>query len=128
MAKSYTPAPQVPAKLLDRYQVILEVLSGELTVSEGARRLGLSRNHFQTLMHRGLSGFLEALQGKPSGRPPAPESERKLRAESERLRRENERLKKRVESTDRVLGLASGLLRGRMERGRKRSDDSTEGG
>jgi hypothetical protein len=57
MAKSYTPAPRVPSELLPRYKVMLEVLSGELTVSEGARRLGLSRNHFQTLMHRGLGGF-----------------------------------------------------------------------
>jgi transposase-like protein len=130
MAKSYTPAPRVPSELLPRYKVMLEVLSGAMTVSEGARRLGLSRNHFQSLMHRGLAGLLEALRGKPSGRPSPPGKERQLREESARLKRENERLRKRAETTDRLLGLASGLLKGRMDRGKRRSDkrDAAEDG
>ena len=38
---------------------MMAVISGELTVSEGARRLGLSRNHFQTLLHRGLGALID---------------------------------------------------------------------
>jgi len=53
----YTPAPEVPSELQDRYQAVLEVLSGQTTVSEAARRLGMPRNHFQTIMHRGLEGM-----------------------------------------------------------------------
>jgi transposase-like protein len=116
MGKSYVPTPTLPPALVKRYRVIVEVMSGELTVSEGARRLGLSRNHFQTLMHRSQHGLLEALQGKPAGRPPVPESEKRLREQTAQLRQENQRLRDRVEATDRLLGVASGLLKGRMER------------
>jgi transposase-like protein len=115
MAKSYTPLPALPNEVAPRYQVILEVLAGDLTVSEGARRLGLSRNHFQSLMHRGQQALLETLQGRPAGRPPVPEQERQLRDQVTRLQKENERLKQQVETTDRLLGVASGLLKGRKE-------------
>ena len=37
-----------------------------------------------------------------------------------RLQRENEQLRRRVETTDRILNMASGLLQGRMERGMRR--------
>jgi hypothetical protein len=128
MAKKYTPAPQVPPDLLTRYKTVLEVLSGEVTVSEGARRLNLSRVVFQSLMHRGLEGFLEGLSVKPAGRPKTPAREVRLREESARLKRENEQLRKKVETTDRLLGVASGLLRGRMDRQKTptNADDQTE--
>jgi transposase len=94
---------------------VLEVLSGAVSVSEGARRLGLSRNHFQTLMHRGLAGMVDALQAKPSGRPAIPEKQKELAEEAERLRRENKRLQERVDTTDRLLEVASGFLQGRIK-------------
>ncbi len=118
--RSYTAMPAVPPELAARYEAIVSVLSGQLTVSEAARRLGLSRNHFQSLMHRALGSLLEELGPKAPGRPRTPERERLLEAETGRLRREVERLKKRVESTDHILTLASGLLQGRMERGTSR--------
>jgi hypothetical protein len=121
MKKSYIPAPRVPSSLLPRYKAVMEVLGGVLTVSEGARRLGLSRNHFQTLMHRGLRGLLEALASKKAGRHRIPPREKKLLEESARLHRENERLRRRVETTDRLLGVAKGFLRGRTEAKTKRS-------
>jgi hypothetical protein len=129
MAKSYTPAPKVPPEHLARYKVLLEVLSGEMTVSEGARRLNLSRNHFQTLMHRGLKGFVDELSMKPPGRPRTPAKEQQLRLDNERLKQENERLQKQVETTDRLLGLASGLLRGQLGRTKsapKKADDAED--
>ena len=58
---SYTPMPAVPDDLEERYRVTLAVLSGMITLSEGARRLGLSRVQYQTIMHRGLHGRSEAL-------------------------------------------------------------------
>jgi hypothetical protein len=128
MAKDYVPAPQVPPDLKDRYKVMLEVLSGEMTVSEGARRLNLSRLHFQSLMHRGLQGLVEGLSAKPPGRPKTPVREKHLQEETARLKRENEQLRKKVETTDRLLGVASGLLRGRMDRQKTPAskDESTE--
>ena len=98
----------------------MAVLSGELRVSEGARRLGLSRNHFQSLMHRALGSLIEELGPKAGDGRPRRRRERQLEEEAEKLRLENVRLRRRVETTDRILGVASGLLRGRIDRGQRR--------
>lgn len=134
--KTYVPTPEPPAELRDRYQVMLEVMSGKITVSEGARRLGLERNHFQSMMHRGLEGFIHGMSPKPSGRPPKNPREAELEAENERLRRNNTRLQDRVDTIDRLLGVASDMLKGRVEptrRGRRtaaetqpETDDETD--
>lgn len=114
MNKSYTPAPKVAPQLEERLDVILEVLAGKTTVSEAARRLGLSRNHLQTLLHRGLTGLAQGVSPKPGGRPAKPKALMELEAQLERLRRENAQLKERVGTTDRLLEAASGLLHGRI--------------
>lgn len=121
MKKTYEPTPRVPEELFARYRAILAVLSGQTTVSEAARSLDLSRNHFQSLMHRGLSGLIEGMGKKPPGRPGRSAPEKALTQETERLLKENERLKHRVETTDRLLLVASDLLKGRINvRGRSR--------
>jgi hypothetical protein len=112
---TYTPMPSVPEELRGRYEAVVGVLSGATKVSEAARQVGLSRNHFQTVMHRGLAAMIEALAPKPAGRPSVPEREQELLRENERLRRENARLSERTETTDRLLEVASGLLRGRVQ-------------
>jgi hypothetical protein len=114
--KSYTAMPPVPAEVAQRYETVMAVLSGDLSVSEGARRLDLSRNHFQSLMHRTQAVMIESLQPHRGGRPPTPEKEKELQRDLERLQTENARLRRRVETTDRILGVASGLLRGRIGR------------
>ena len=118
--KTYTALPAVPPELAARYEVIVAVMSGTMTVSEGARRLGLSRNHFQSLLHRALGSMIEELGPKSGGRPPMPPRERELEVETGKLRLENERLQRRVETAERILGVASGLLKGRMDRGARR--------
>jgi hypothetical protein len=110
--KTYTPAPAVPSELQDRYRAILEVLSGELTVSEAARRLDMPRNHFQTLMHRGLAGLIEGVTPAKAGRPAKPEKQAELEKEVDRLRRKTAQLEQRLEMTDKLMGLASSLLHG----------------
>ena len=114
--KSYTAMPAVPPEVVMRYETVMAVLSGELSVSEGARRLRLSRNHFQTLMHRTQALVIESLVPKAGGRPATPEREKQLQRDMEKLQAENARLRRRVETTDRILGVASGLLRGRIGR------------
>ena len=121
--KNYTPLPAVPPEIAMRYETVMAVLSGELSVSEGARRLRLSRNHFQTLMHRTQSLVIESLVPKAGGRPATPEREKQLQRDLERLEAENVRLRRRVETTDQILGVASGLLRGRIGR-----ESRSEGG
>ena len=54
------------------------------------------------------------------GRPPMPAREKQLEIETGKLRLENERLLRRVETAERILGVASGMLRGRMDRGARR--------
>ena len=76
--QTYTAAPVVPAELRERYELLMAVLSGELTVSEAARRMGVARNHFQTLMHRAVGGLIDGLSPRPTGRPPRPEREVEL--------------------------------------------------
>ena len=114
MAKGYISAPAIPPELGQRYQVITEVMAGALSVSEGARRLGLSRNRFQSLLHRALAGLMEGMSVQAAGRPAPPSSERHLQQEIDQLRKENRRLRQRVETTDRILHLASGMLKGRL--------------
>src|SRR5215210_7664019 len=101
----YTPAPEVPADLKDRYQAILEVLSGQTTVSEAARRLGMSRNHFQTILHRGLEGLIAGVTPAKAGRPSKPEREAQLEAERETLLRRTAQLERRLDMTTRIMGL-----------------------
>jgi transposase-like protein len=126
MKKSYTAMPPVPPEITQRYETVMAVLSGELSVSEGARRLSLSRNHFQSLMHRMQAAMIESLRPHAGGRPPTPEREKELQRERDRLQTENARLRRRVETTDRILGVASGFLRGRIGR-ESRSESGGKG-
>lgn len=133
--KRYTPAPQVPEPMAERLAMILEVLAGQKTVSEAARELGMSRNHFQTILHKGLAGLTDAITPKAAGRPAKPAELLALQEELERLKRENSRLQDRVGTTDRLLQAASGLLQGRIRPARpghkrrtaSRGDDDAEG-
>ena len=105
--KTYTALPVVPPELAARYETVMAVMAGTLTVSEGARRLGLSRNHFQSLLHRALGSVIEELGPKAGGRPPTPPRERQLEMETGQLRLENERLQRRVETAERPAHEAS---------------------
>src|SRR5919106_893606 len=106
--KSYTPAPKVAPQLEERLDLIVAVLAGRTTMSEAARKLGISRNHFQTLFHRGLMGLAQGVSPKPGGRPAKPKALLEMEAELERLRRDNAQLKAKVDTTDRLLEVASG--------------------
>jgi transposase-like protein len=128
MTKSYTALPAVPPEMAERYRIVMEVLSGALSVSEGARKAGLSRNHFQSLLHRASAGIIEGLSPREAGRPPMPKSERRLQLETLRLKKENARLLQRAHVSDRLLGVATNLLH--PKRKRKTPPDpegSTEG-
>lgn len=52
-----------------RASVILQVRSGQITATEGARRLGLSRKTYYQWEKRGLEGLLAAVEEQAPGRP-----------------------------------------------------------
>lgn len=110
----YTPTPQVPPQLMPRLAAIIEVLAGLKTVSQAARTLGLSRNHFQSILHRSLLAMVQTITVKSGGRPAKPASLATLEKELRRLKRENARLQSQVDSTQRLLEVAGGLLKGRI--------------
>ena len=111
---SYTPTPPVPPELMPRLAAIIEVLAGLKTVSEAARTLGLSRNHFQSILHRGLLAMVQTIALKPGGRPAKPDSIAMLEKQLRHLKRENARLQGQVHSTEHLLEVAGGLLKGRI--------------
>lgn len=111
---SYTPAPSVPPQLMPRLAAVVEVLAGLKTVSAAARTLGLSRNHFQTILHRGLLAMVQAITVKSGGRPGQSSELATLQRQLRDLQRENARLKRRVDSTQRLLEVAGSLLHGRI--------------
>jgi transposase len=134
--KSYTPAPSIPPEMAQRIETIMEVVAGRLSVVQAARTLGLSRNHFQTLLHRGMGALVDAVAPQQAGRPPKAREVTALEQENQRLRRENARLRETAETSERFLRAASGLLQGRIRpvrqaRARKSTsatdDDGSEG-
>lgn len=132
--RTYTPAPHVSPEMAPRLTAIVDVLSGAMTVSEAARSLGLSRVHFQTILHRAVAGLVTAMTPKTGGRPGRPEALVQLQAELARAKRENARLASQVASTGRLLSVASELLQGRVrpatrrKRTRRASGASSDGG
>jgi transposase-like protein len=126
--RTYTPAPHVSPELAPRLTAIVDVLSGATTVSEAARSLGLSRVHFQTILHRAVAGLVTAMAPKPGGRPRRLDTLVQLQAELARAKRENARLTSQVASTGRLLSVASELLQGRMRPTMRRKRVRRSGG
>jgi transposase-like protein len=58
----------------DRLELILETLSGQITVVAACRILGISEAMFYKLRHRVMQACLDDLEPKPRGRPPQPSS------------------------------------------------------
>jgi transposase-like protein len=125
---TYTPSPEVPPELAPRLAVILQVLSGEKSVSEAARELALSRNHFQSILHRSLAAMIEEISPKEPGRPAKPQALGELQQRLKRLERENVRLKRRVEATDELITVAGQLLHGQRSPGQRRTRKNDSSG
>jgi transposase-like protein len=66
-----------------RAAVVFAVRSGQITVQEGARRLGVSRKTYYEWESRALQAMTEAMEDRVSGRPNTPQDEEKLRLQEQ---------------------------------------------
>jgi len=112
--RSYIKAPTIPTDVQHRYEVVLKVLNGEMSMSAGAKELGLSRLRLQTLVHRGEEALIDGISPQPPGRPRRPEEVQALMDENEQLSRENERLHRDLEISQRMMGVVTDVLHGRV--------------
>ncbi|HMH07803.1 MAG TPA: helix-turn-helix domain-containing protein [Terriglobales bacterium] len=60
------------AKARQRAEVILQVRSGQMTATQAAQTLGISRQQYYQWEQRALQAFLTALENQPTGRPRTP--------------------------------------------------------
>lgn len=117
----YTTMPVVPDEVKNRVEAVSRVLSGQSTIAEEARRLGLGRVATQSLIHRGIEGMVKGVTPSAPGPKPMSESERALLEENERLRRELSRAESRAAMSERFLSVASELVRSRSGSPRSRA-------
>ena len=66
-------------------KTILATLTGDLTVAQAAKRLGVSESRFHELRKQALEGMLAGLEPGSPGRPPAPKEPEEVREMKERL-------------------------------------------
>src|SRR5205085_7358055 len=110
-APTYTPAPELPTDptLRRRFEVVMAALTQQTTVTAAAASLAMSRNHFQTILHRVLHAIIEEITPKPAGRPAKPAREAELEAENARLRAELASINERSAMIDRLMGVVGGI-------------------
>ena len=63
---------KTPRVTRERLRVILETLSGHLSLAQAAARLGIGRTRLLALRRQALCGAAEALAPGPLGRPSRP--------------------------------------------------------
>jgi transposase len=82
----------------ERALVILQVRSGAITATEGAKRLGVSRKTYYEWEERSLKAMAQALENHPGGRPPAMVDE-----EKEALRKQIRELEKKLDLAEKTI-------------------------
>lgn len=66
-----------------RAAVVFAVRSGQITVEEGAKQLGVSRKTYYEWESRALQAMTQAMEDGPSGRPKTPRDEEKDRLQEQ---------------------------------------------
>jgi hypothetical protein len=112
-----------------RMKIILDTLSGELSVDEACAKLGIKKTAFHELRKRVLQTAVNDLEPKAAGRPAnTPEEEKEL----ERLRHENFELKFAIRGTqlreELALYFPTLVKRAREEKSKKKTSESQKSG
>ena len=82
------------AKARQRAELIFKVRSGQMTATEAAQALGISRQQYYQWEQRALQALLSALEDQPTGRPKTPTD-----PEKEALQRRVQQLEQQVQRT-----------------------------
>ena len=86
--------------------VVLEVLAGLRSTSEGCEALGIGAMRYYVLETRALQGLVAALEPRPRGKRVRPEDRvREIERENSRLGRELARTKALVRIAERTIGI-----------------------
>jgi DNA-directed RNA polymerase specialized sigma subunit len=80
------------AKARQRAELIFKVRSGQMTATEAALTLGISRQQYYQWEQRALQALLSALEDQPTGRPKTPTD-----PEKEQLQRRVKQLEQQVQ-------------------------------
>lgn len=98
-----------------RAEVILKVVSEQITATEGAKELGVSRKTFHKWLNRGMAGMIGSLEDAESGLPTeAVDAEKeKLRKEKEELEEKLKVMELKVRIQEKLGGSLNELLRGK---------------
>ena len=91
-----TPQAQAHQRAL----LILQVQAGQITATEAARQLGLSRKSYYQWEQRGLAALLQSQEQQPPGRPP-----KETDPEKEQLRRQVTQLQAQVTELEQIMEL-----------------------
>ena len=73
--------------------MILQVRAGQMTATEAAKRLGISRKTYYQWEQRALSGMLAGLENGNPGRPPAAKPDSEISQLKEKVAELEDRLK-----------------------------------
>jgi len=83
------------AKARQRAELIFKVRSGQMTATEAAQTLGISRQQYYQWEQRALQALLSALEDQPTGRPKTPTD-----PEKEALQRRVQQLEQQVQQQE----------------------------
>jgi transposase InsO family protein len=90
----------------------MSVLAQTQTVTAAATSLDMSRNHFQTILHRVIEAIIEAMTPKPAGRPAKPEREAALEEELQQVKSELAALQAHAATMKRMMGALTSMVSG----------------
>ena len=83
------------AKARQRAEVIFKVRSGQMTATDAAQTLGISRQQYYQWEQRALQALLSSLENQPTGRPKTPTD-----PEKEKLQRRVQQLEQQVQQQE----------------------------
>ena len=93
------PSPQ-ELQARKRAALIVQVQCGQITVTEAAAQLGVSRKTYYEWENRALQALVASQQDRPAGRPATPQD-----AEKERLQQQTQELQDQAQVLEQTLSI-----------------------